>query len=255
MNKSIPKLFQNVFEARYEHGYRYLDRCGDAMIIFEQALPAISNNKIWMPEEMVPTGARMKCPELEITLVFDAYRLCIDQNPADTPCPFEKISQYTFATLCSKFEINKITRFGNRKRYIIATDSIEQAEALSVKEAPFDNWPVSELEDLKPRSCEVANVFENADRTKGVRFSVAPIFKIEAPLSLDKRLTMPPHLLDKGQREALINQIKLHKQREKEPLAGLQIDIDYWFLNPEKVGVEDFLNTSQKNIDKLIESL
>jgi len=254
MPKDILKLTQNVFEARYEQGYRYLDRCGDVMIILEQALPAISNNKIWMPEEIAPKGARMKCPKLEITLVFDAYKVCIDQNPAYTPCPFENISKYIFATLCSKFEIGKTTRFGNRKRYVIATDSIEQAEALAVKKAPFDSWPVSEFEDMKPRSCEVTNVFENADRSKGVRFSVAPIFKIEAPLRLDKRLTMPPHLLKEGQREALINQIKLQKQREEKPLAGLQIDVDYWYLNPEKVSVEAFLGISQANINKLIES-
>lgn len=254
MPKNEPKLNQNVFEARYEHGYRYLDRCGDVMIILEQALPAISDNKIWMPEEMAPKGARMKCPELELTLVFDAYRACIDQNPADTPCPFESISQYTFATLRSKFEIGKTTRFGNRKRYIIATDSVEQAEALVVKKAPCDGWPVSEFDDMKSRNCEATNVFENADRSKGVRFSIAPIFKVEAPLRLDKRLTMPPHMLAKDQREALIDQIKRQKQRQEKPLAGLQIDIDYWYLNPEKVSVEAFLGISQKNIDKLIES-
>lgn len=63
MAKVKPKLVQNIFEARYEHGYRYLDRCADTMVILEEALPKISTNSIWMPEDMRPQGARMKCQQ------------------------------------------------------------------------------------------------------------------------------------------------------------------------------------------------
>ncbi len=83
MPKVKQKLIQNVFEARYEHGYRYLDRCGDAMVILEEALPSISNNHVWMPEEMQPRGARMKCPDIDVTVAFDTTRLVVDQNPVD----------------------------------------------------------------------------------------------------------------------------------------------------------------------------
>ena len=54
------KVIQWVFEARYERGYRYLDRCGDAMVILEEALPEVSDGHVWMTEEMQPKGARMK---------------------------------------------------------------------------------------------------------------------------------------------------------------------------------------------------
>jgi hypothetical protein len=30
-----PVALHTIFEARYEHGYRYLDRCGDAMLTLE----------------------------------------------------------------------------------------------------------------------------------------------------------------------------------------------------------------------------
>jgi hypothetical protein len=254
MTKVKPKLIQNIFEARYERGYRYLDRCGDAMVILEEALPAISNNSVWMPEEMQPKGARMKCPELDITLVFDTSRLCLDQNPADVECPFENISKYAFDTVVSKFDIRKITRLGNRQRYILPTDSVEKAEALSVKKAPSNNWPVPELNNMKPQRCEAETVFESADHSAGVRFSIGPAFRVEAPLKLDKRLTMVPHLLKEGQREALISQMKRQKQREKAPLAGLVIDIDYWWLNPEETSVEKFLESSNGQIKGLLKS-
>jgi len=224
------------------------------MVILEEALPSISNNSVWMPEEMQPKGARMKCPELDLILVFDTYRLCLEQNPADVECPFTKISKYAYDTVSSKFDIRKTTRLGNRKLFILPTDSLDEAEALSVKRAPLDNWLVLNSDDMKPKNYEVASVLENENRSRGVRFSISLFLKIEAPISIDKRLTIPPHLLDKGQREALINQLKRQKQREKEPLAGLLIDIDYWWLNPEETNIEQFLENSESKIEELLNS-
>jgi len=254
MAKTKPQLVQNIFEARYERGYRYLDRCGDTMVILEEALPKISTNSIWMPEEMRPQGARMKCPDMNLTLVFDAYRLCLDQNPADMDCPFADISKYSFDTVISKFDIRETTRLGNRKRYLLPADSIEAAETLSVKKAPLHNWPPVSSDEMVPKSCDVTSVLENKDRSKGLRFSISPTFKVEAPIALDPRLTMSPHLLKEGQREALIGQLKRQKQREKDPLAGLTIDIDYWWLNPEETNVGEFLDVSKKQIEDALNS-
>lgn len=248
------KLIQNVFEARYERGYRYLDRCGDAMVILEEALPSVSNEGIWMQEEMHPKGARMKCPELDLILVFDTYRLCLDHNPADVACPFASISRYAFDTVVSKFAIEKTTRLGNRKQYILATDSIEQAEALSVRKAPFNNWPVLNSHDMKAKSCDVTSVLENEDRSQGLRFSIGSTFKVEAPLTLDRRLTIAPHLLAEGQREVLLSQMKRQKQRAQDPLAGLLIDIDYWWLNPEEIAIKQFLESSESQIKEVLNS-
>ena len=254
MAKTKPKLVQNIFEARYERGYRYLDRCGDAMVILEEALPEITAHSIWMPEEMRPQGARMKCPDMDLTLVFDAYRLCLDQNPSDVDCSFADISKYSFDTVISKFDIRKTTRLGNRRRYILPTDSIEAAEALSVERAPLHNWPPVSSDEMAPKSCDITSVLENKDRSKGLRFSISPTFKVEAPLALDPRLTMSPHLLEKGQREALIGQLKRQKQREKDPLAGLTIDIDHWWLNPEKTDIGEFLDVSKIQIEDVLHS-
>ena len=254
MGKNKPILVQNVFEVRYDQGYRYLDRCGDAMIILENALPQISEQKMWMPDEMKPTGARMKCPELDLVLVFDTYRLCLDQNPAEVDCPFNVISKYAFDTIVSKFDISQITRFGNRKRYILAVDSVEQAESLSVKKSPIQNWPKMNSEELNIKSYDITSVYENDSRTKGIRFSMSPTFKVDAPLKLDPRLTKAPHLLEKGQRAALINQIKRQKEREEHPIAGLGIDVDYWWLNPDQDKIDDFFEGSEKQIQEILES-
>jgi len=254
MAKVKPKLLQNIFEARYDRGYRYLDRCGDTMVILEEALPKISNDHVWMPEEMQPKGARMKCPELDLVLAFDTYRLCLDQNPAEKECPFEEIAKYAFETVVAKFDIRETRRFGNRQLYILPTDSVEEAERLSLKKVPLSDWPVGGENGLKAHSCEATIVMENEDKTVSVRFAVKPAFKIEAPVQIDARLKMPPHLLDTGQREALLGQLKRQKQREETPLAGLMLDMDYWWTAPEKPDVSKFLSDSTKKITALLKA-
>lgn len=248
------KLTQNIFEARFDQGYRYLDRCGDAMILLEKGLPGITDDKVWMPEEMAPRGARIKCPALDVTLHFDAHRLCVDQNPVDVECPFDAISEYAFDTVVSKFAIQKITRLGNRVLHVLPSDSVEEADMLSLKKAPFANWLVSESNNIKPRSCNVATVLESEDRSKGVRFSISPTFTVEAPLQLDERLRKPPHTLPTGQREALLDQLRRRKQRSEAPVAGLLIDVDCWWLNPEKADVKTFFGFSAKHINELTNS-
>lgn len=254
MAKTKGKLIQNVFEARYDRGYRYLDRCGDVMVILEEALPSMSNNSLWMPDDARPTGARMKCPNLDINVVFDATRLVVDQNPVDEECSFDDICRYVFDTICSKFDINTITRFGNRRYYIFAADSVDEANKLSVRKAPIEDWPVAKSDDMKVWQCQATAIFEKPDRSVGTSFSVKPVSRVEAPLKVDERLRVAPHLLPKGQRGALLDQLKRQKQREKEPVAGLMVDVDYYWVKPEEPSVQVFLEKSQSEIERLVES-
>jgi len=254
MVKDKQKLLQDIFEARYEHGYRYLDRCGDAMMLLEEALPKVSGGAIWMPEEMAPKGARMKCPKHELTLVFDAARLGLDQNPADEPCPFSDIADYAFQTIKSKFDIADVVRLGRRKLFIRPTDSVDDAEALSVRKAPFKEWPKVKDDHLALRTCDITVDLEYPDRAKGVRFAISAVHRPEAPFTLDDRLRVAPHLLAQGQREALLEQLKRRKQREASPVAGLLIDVDYWVVRPDSVDIRQFLNNAEEEIEYVLES-
>jgi len=248
------KLIQQIFEARYERGYRYLDRCGDAMVVLEEGLPTVSKNKLWLPEETVPTGARMKCPELDMILVFDSGRLCLDQNPADVPCPFAQIVKYACDTVISKFDIKKIKRLGARQVYLVPTDSIDEADKLSVKKAPWQDWPLVPQQSMSVRKCEAKTVVESEDGSVGVNFSIKPVYKVGAPIHIDQRLTIPPHLLEKGQREALLAQLKRQKQREQDPVAGLAVDIDFWSVDPDEVNILTFLKTALDHINERLKA-
>src|SRR5438876_41905 len=101
MQKS--KLVKQVFEGRYERGYRYLDRCGDAMLVLEDLLPT-ETGKVWMPEEIAPGGAKLKCPELDLSVAFDSYRVVVDQDPADQPAELAYVTKLILAVLTARFD-------------------------------------------------------------------------------------------------------------------------------------------------------
>lgn len=232
------KLVQRIFEVRYEQGYRYLDRCGDAMVILEDTLPAVTDGKVWMQEQMQPTGATIKCPECDLTVTFDTARLCVDQNPVDVQCPFENVCKHVFTTVASKFNIKKLIRFGQRQFFLNPTDSIDEADRLSVKKSPLKEWAVVQsVEDMEFVKGQAVSVLELPDKSAGIRMGYRAVFTPEAPLRLDERLTTPPHLLAKGQKEALLEQLQRQRSREHDPVAGLLIDIDYYW-NKDKTKIE-----------------
>lgn len=243
-------LTQRVFEVRYERGYRYLDRCGETLVILEEVLPSQTGN-VWMQEDAKPTGARLKCPDLDLIVTFDTARLVVEQSPTDEPCDFDKIADTIFATISARFDLRVVTRMGARRFARVGTDSVEQAEELAVKWAPFRHWPVQAIDGLTPVDNTASCVFENAQRDAGVRFSIRSVHEIDAPIALDDRLRLQPRLLPTGQRDALLGQIRRKKQREKAPIAGLVIDIDYYVIKPNSVSVKQFLEEAWQKADQL----
>lgn len=227
-----PVVLHTIFEARYEHGYRYLDRCGDAMLTLESLLSELTGAS-WWPDQMAPTGAKISCPALDVAVSFDSYRMNV-QGLSDTKTyDFPAVCQQVLSTITGRFDLRQFTRFGYRRVFGIIADSIEEAEKLSAKHSPCPNWPESLPNDVSLVSSEVANVFEDAEHSRGCRCSLGPSNQPEAPQQVDERLRLPARLLATGQREALRERLKRQRENSKDPLACLKIDLDFYFFRPE----------------------
>lgn len=251
-----PVLRQQIFEARYEKGYRYLDRCGETMIILENELAEVTKH-IWLPQEMSPTGARLQCPDLDITIFFNARLLVIDQNPVGKDeCDFPQLADLTLATIVGKLvDRDKMQRFGARRVEVIPEDSIEAAQKLSLLFSPLQDVRSNEETRFEPREVEFASRFETDDCGAGIRIAVKPYMKIWADVQIDERLKLPAHHLPTGQREALLEQQRRAKKRQEAPEAGLAIDIDYYWLWPEKGwSVPTFLREAGQAADRYRDS-
>jgi len=253
MPRPKPILRQQIFEARYEQGYRYLDRCGDAMLILEKLLCVETSPHIWLPNEMSPTSARLQCPDLDISIVFNAYRFVIDRSPIEKEeCDLPGLAEIALATIVGRFDLRKMQRFGARRVKVIAANCIEEAEKLSINLSTVGDWRAQDSKEFEPRSHEVVSVFELPDRSKGIRVTTKPYAKVGAELQIDERLKLPPHHLPEGQREALVAKLRRDRQRQENPDAGLAIDVDYFWLRPAKdYSVRQFIREAWEEADRL----
>jgi hypothetical protein len=249
-----PTLVKQVFEARYERGYRYLDRCGEAMLILEEALPN-DTGKAWMPEDIAPAGAKLKCPELDVSVTFDSHHLVVDSEQSEGDVVLAAISKLILAVISARFDLRTFVRWGHRRFLLFPTDAIEDAQRLSIKLAPFENWPKADAGSFRLTAVDTASVYETEDGTEGFRCAMKPSWRAEAPVQLDPRLLQSPRLLPTGQREALIEQMRRQTQREKDPIAGLLLDLDYYWIRPSNPETEPFFKRAAERFGLLAESV
>lgn len=245
-----PVIRQRIIEVRFEQGYRYLDRCGDALVILEDLL-GDDTQRIWLTDEATPAGARLSCPDLNMRIVFSSHRMVVDQfSPSEFECEFNQIAATTLATITGRFDLRKMKRYGNRVIKIVPADSIEDAEKMSVQiSQSTKSWPLEEP-GFHPRSVERTFVFDLEDRSKGIRVVTGPFSKIGADIQPDERLKQPPHLLPAEQRTALLDQLKREQQKRRDPETGLAIDLDYFWAWPsENVSLNEFLEEAQRELD------
>jgi len=229
-----PVLRQRIFEARYERGYRYLDRCGDAMVILEDLLSE-GTGCLWFPAEATPTAARMICPDLDATLVFNAQNLILEQNPVgDMTFDFDQTAADSLALITGRFGLEKMRRFGWRQIKLLPTLDLEEAEELSLKYSRAGDWRHEPSVGLAAREYEEAYRFESDDRDRGIRIAVKPFARVGVELHVDDRLRLPPHHLPTGQREALFEQMRRRRKEREDPDVGLNIDIDFYRMWPTK---------------------
>jgi len=247
-----PKLLQRILEIRYNRGWRFFDRCGEILYIFEQLLPT-ETGKTWLADDIGPAGAKVKCPELDVDLTFSAQMLHIEQSPAEELFDLEHLGRVVYATIAARLDLREVTRMGFRQIWLVGTDSIEEAEHQSIVRAPCSGgWPVLDNDAIRSRSVEVVTTYESHDHDRGVRFAMRPGFKLDAPLHIDSRLRQPPRSLPEGQREALIQQLRRRKQLETGPQAGVLVDVDYYLTNPKDMSVQSFLRQAVPESDRFL---
>ncbi len=254
MAKPGPVLHEQVFEARYERGYRYLDRCGDVMLILEDLLQKTTGQR-WLPRDMKPTGAHIHAPDLDAAVQFDAARATIVQTPCKQGLDFTALTSNVMAAITGRFDLRTFSRIGARRQQILPAQDIDESDKQTVRRLRrLDDWPAPPEADMAPRSRDVTIVYETADRARGIKFSVRSIRKVEAPEQVDERLRMPPHLLPENQRAALLEQLQRRRKLAEDPPAGLMIDCDYYCVWLERWDAEKFLLAAWQEADRLTNS-
>ncbi len=220
------------------------------MLILEEVLPKLTGGALWMPEQAAPSGARLICPDLDITVAFTSNNLVVDRNPvSEAECDFSQIVATIHSTLVGRFDLKSMSRFGARRIKRIPSEDVSHAEQLSTQFVA--KWPEVSGSSLVPRSLDVAFNVETADRSKGLRIAIKPFQRFDAEIEINERLKQPPHLLPKGQREALLDQLRRQRTQKRDPVAGVAIDIDYYCVSPSRdLTPQAFLDEAWQEADQ-----
>jgi hypothetical protein len=222
-------------------------------VVLEEMLTA-DTGKVWIPTDPQPKGATISCPELDVIVSIDSGKMLVVQVPADVEINIERIASLVLGTITGRFDLRTMIRYGYRLQRIVPADSIADADSLSVKLAPFDRWPVEGQDDMKLTESTVVAVWETPQGV-GYRFQLSPTFSPESPVVTDERLRTKPRFLPSGQREALIAQRQRRLQQEKSPVAGVMLDLDYYWIRPEKFAMKDFLGRADSLESRILDEV
>lgn len=244
-----------VFEARYKQGYRYLDRCGETMIEAENKI------KGWIAGEAAPTGGYMVNEAENMFFSFSSLKLDMSQHYANIN-DYESFVNYSirFFDLVSKnLGLKEYLRFGLRYWFLYSVDSVEAGRELLHKSHIFgDNKRVEEIFGKKVKDKSAVIVLE--EEGKGIRISLALALRKEMEMDIkveqSEPLSTPSHKLPKGQKEALMKQLKKIKKSKEDPDVAILLDIDNYINYPQAEYMNNFIKESieltKKNVIKVI---
>jgi hypothetical protein len=246
-----PVLTQETFELRYHRGYRYLDRCGDVLVILEELLPKDAGGT-WLTEELTPTRASLKCPEYDGVILIDASRMVVQVENPDGARAFNRIVTSVAQVVLSKFYIEAVARYGHRIDFMIPTDTLDEAERLSTLFSAAPGKAPESVEGFSFKAHEWATRFEDLESHAGFRLKVSPQQRIVVLGEVDERIRQPSHLLPRGQKEALIAQLRRKSELSRNPQVGLSIDIDCYSIDlGPKQRLSDFLTETLTRAERL----
>ncbi len=114
---------QFSFTVRFVQGYRFLDRCGEAIVRLEDTL-----DKGWIPGEVVPTGGQLRNFALGMEARFNTESLTMTQTEFLSFEHFLDQSCKTYEILRSTFEIKHILSPVLRVIYQVGFPELDSAE-------------------------------------------------------------------------------------------------------------------------------
>jgi hypothetical protein len=242
-----PSLEKVVFELRYEHGHRYLDRCGETLLQIESRLP-----QEWIPQEINPSQGSLINPAKDIVFNFNSYKLDASQDhPKDLKDFTAQVSALA-DVVCTNLDLNTFIRIGIRFYYFYPAESIERAEAM-VRAANFGTLGPKLSSLFGSEATAQKHIFIFEDGRMGRRIEIGAVRREtgKVPASL---LAVEPRLLPRGQRQALAQRLVDARMYSQDPKFAMQIDSDNYELEPESFSVGSFIERNHLFVtDQLLE--
>ncbi len=243
-----------VFEVRYEYGLVYLDRCGTTANRIMQTFP----EWIIKEEAVSPQGAPLINVSSGAHFSFGTskYDFSLDQpinrETALTPQDIDLFTSQVDAVaqiVHEELELKTFLREGFRIWYLFATESEEDSQQWVSSLGGFHMQPtVAHAFGAKLEGQGCVAVLATADRK--YRISINPVQRLEQLDVGREILTIQPHKLPKGQKDALLKQARARKRLLSNPEFAVLIDVDAYLEEPIDVSPGDFIRQSVAAIEQ-----
>ena len=218
------------FSVRFVQGYRYLDKCGEALVRLEDTLDAG-----WIPGEASPTSGVLQNYSLGLGANFNTKSLSVNQTEfisfehfAHETCNIYEILRSTFGikrilapSFRALFQVgfSTVDLAGEHLRDMgLCKPSVELLAALGGEESAFD-FTLCTNEDIKgdenPANCR--------------RRIAANVIQQEIQPPFDERIMMRLSLLQESHRKPMADLRKLRRQHAKLSRVAVQFDVENSF--------------------------
>lgn len=153
------------FEARYDEGYRYLDRCGETLVRVMKRSPS------WLVGGANPTRANLTNHELKLAMSFSHESLVVGfTDELDLTVVSERVERLSqeaeafYRIVIETLKVPNTTRVGLRCQLIAPADSLEEAAQFMTRgfASPFRDALVQHTR-LEPRNATMLYVLEDAE--------------------------------------------------------------------------------------------
>ncbi|MBI1916793.1 MAG: hypothetical protein HYS12_18965 [Planctomycetes bacterium] len=213
-------------------GYRYLDRCGEALIKLENIL-----EKGWLPSETTPKAGSLKNDQLGLTASFNSEALTVSQIEFISFEHFFDQACKIFETLVRTFEIKEINLPSIKVVFQkgFKDDEVEEASQHLIKmRLCTPNGGLVALLGGKPEALEFVLVTAedlewNQERVHQRRRMQSQVIRQERQPPFDERLLRRARQLGKQQRAAIAALMQLRRQVPEIFPVAVQLDLEHSF--------------------------
>lgn len=225
-----PEVHQIASTIRFLQGYRFLDRCGEAIIRLEDAL-----DSGWIPGEISPKGGALVNHELGMTAQFHSESMTVAQAEFLDLRLFRDQACKMYDVLRQTFEIATIKAPSLRVVWQQGFAEISEAETylaslglvlVSGKVASALDGSQSALSFTVCTEDDV--LWKDESVLQRRRLDVRTVMQVKQP-TFDDRLLRRARLLPDRQRDAMQALAKLRQQHRAQSTIAAQFDLENSF--------------------------
>lgn len=237
---------------RFIQGYRYLDRCGEALIKLENVLA-----EGWLPTETSPKAGVLKNDQLGMTTIFNSEGMTTTQSEFIS---FEHFMDQTckiFDTLWQAFEIKRINvasiKVVLQKGF--RDDELEKAAQYLLDLRLCSPHPaLTELMGGRINALDFVMVTAedikwNQEQVHRRRRIQGQVIRQERQPPFDERLLRRTRQLPNQQKEAIAALMKLRRQHPEISPVAAQLDLEHSFETEFSAEAFDFPTFLQEGWD------